>query len=167
MSHTALNHHQFSALTNQQGGASRSLSTGALGPSSGYYVSDPGFGLKHPGPSYPAAIQAHHERYADPRSNQYQGTWVEGHGGPREGMTTHVDVTDNVRGRGAALVLGSQRGEKAIYDANRDRDLHMVEGGSRRGGSVVPYRDGSADAPVTLHATPGSPYAAKTRRPKG
>ena len=117
------------------GGASRHVVTGENPPARGYMVggaanpdSIPYPEIKRPVDSADLELVRHHARalrdHFGDQANVYQGAWVEnGH--------MVLDASEHHADRVEATTTAKQRGERAVYDIARDRDIDIKEHGKR------------------------------------
>jgi len=133
-----LSDEQFAAAAVADGASrhARTLRAKIVGEDDGYMVggaTSPKTGTKFPARSIPAeqftpADAATH--LADIQSNFpedstiHQGAW-------KENEHVVLDAAEDVPDRGHAQLLGETRGEKAIFDVNRGKDIKLVGGSNR------------------------------------
>lgn len=117
---TRLNDEQFHEQTLREGGASRHATTGEV-PESGYMVgSSNGFPEQtHPVDQFSVEHVRHHARAIRDHFGPapvYQGSWK--HNG-----AVILDASERIEDQSTAVQEGKVRGEKAIYDLSRHKDI--------------------------------------------
>lgn len=113
------------------GGASRHVSTREAPPSRGYMVGGarnvedlPYPEVKRPVEQADLDLIRNHARalrdhYGDD-ANVYQGAW-------REGDQVVLDASEHIDNRVNATTAAKTRGERAVYDLGRERDIHTAD----------------------------------------
>jgi hypothetical protein len=123
---TTLDDEEFHDLA-QQGGASRHAVTGNV-PDRGYMVggardlaNQPFPELKRPVEQFQLDDVRHHARDIQsrfgPDSTVHQGAW-------REGGDVVLDASENIPTFSSAITAAKMRGERAVYDVRRGRDIN-------------------------------------------